>query len=137
MFLDPEPKDGYQGLFINARAGDVQALNEAIELIADALKTLGHPGTANQRRAEAAGIIADPQAALDLIARAEAVRQAQRDAAAARRAGDVEAAEQIEQTPARRRRPGPTVREAAAVRVLHRGPVSPPEPGDPRPDAGR
>jgi hypothetical protein len=85
-------------MIINATAGDVKALNDALNLIARALKILGDTRTPEQRQAAAAGIIADPQAALDLIARAEQVRQAQREAAAARRDGDTEKAEQIEQT---------------------------------------
>ena len=44
VFVDPEAKDGYQNIIIKARAGDVQAFNKAIEVIARALKILGHPG---------------------------------------------------------------------------------------------
>ena len=98
VFLDPEPVCGYQTMIINARAGDVQALNKLIGLLSRGMKILGHEGTPDQRRAEAAGVIADPQAALDLLAKAEQVRQAQCQAAAARRAGEVALAEQIEQT---------------------------------------
>ncbi len=98
VFPDPESKDGYQGLFIRANAGDVQAFEAAIELIARALKTIGDTRPVQQRRASATGILADPAAAQDLIAQAEAVRTAQSQAAAARRAGDHEAAERIAAT---------------------------------------
>ena len=98
VFPDPESKDGYQGIFIRANAGDVQAFDAAIELIARALKTIGDTRPVQQRRASATGILADPRAAQDLIAEAERVRQAQSQAAAARRAGDMEAAEQIAAT---------------------------------------
>ena len=74
------------------------ALNKALDVIARACKILGDPRTSNQRRAAAVGIIANPQTAQDLIARAERVRTLQIEAAAARRAGDLAAAERIEQT---------------------------------------
>ena len=77
MLLEPETQHGYQTMIINAAAGDVKALNDALNLIARALKILGDTRAHEQRLAAAAGIIADPQAALDLIARAEQVRQAQ------------------------------------------------------------
>ncbi len=98
VFPDPESKDGYQGIFIRARAGDVTAFDAAVELIARALKTIGDTRPVQQRRASAVGILADPAAAHDLIAEAERVRNAQSQAAAARRAGDHEAAEQIAAT---------------------------------------
>ena len=98
VFPDPESKDGYQGIFIKARAGDVTAFDAAVELIARALKTIGDTRPVQQRRASAVGILADPAAAHDLIAEAERVRNAQSQAAAARRAGDHESAEQLAAT---------------------------------------
>jgi hypothetical protein len=58
------------------------------------LKTLGQPGTPDQRRAQAVGTLANPQATQHLIEKAEHVRQTQLDAA--RRGGDADTAEQIE-----------------------------------------
>ena len=85
-------------MIINALAGDVQALDELIEKLSRALKILGDTRDPQQRRATAAGIVAHPQAALDLLDQAETIRQTQRDAAAARRAGDLDAAEQLAAT---------------------------------------
>ncbi len=106
VFPDPESKDGYQGIFIKARAGDVTAFDAAVDLIARALKTIGDTRPVQQRRASAVGILADPAAAHDLIAEAERVRNVQSQAAAARRAGDMEAAEQLAADAARRCPPG-------------------------------
>ena len=58
-------------MIINATAGDVQALDKAIDQISRALKTLGDTRAPQQRRATAAGIIANPQTALDLLDQAE------------------------------------------------------------------
>jgi Domain of unknown function (DUF222) len=88
VWLVDEPQDGYQTMLIKAAAGDLHAFDQALDLIAGAMKTLGHPGTLEQRRAAAVGILANPQAAQHLIAKAEAVRKAQIEAAAARHNGD-------------------------------------------------
>ena len=80
VFLEPETQDGYQTIIFNAFAGDARALEEAVQLIARALQTLGDTRSERQRRAAAAGYLANPQAALDLIAQAKAVREAQAEA---------------------------------------------------------
>jgi hypothetical protein len=98
VFLDPETTHGFQTMVINANAGDLVDLDKALDVIAGALEVFGDARSLQQRRATAAGIIADPQAALDLVAQAEQVRQTHREAAAARRAGDSDLAEEIEQT---------------------------------------
>src|SRR6478752_3295799 len=97
-WLNDKTEHGYGSMFIKARAGDLVALTKALDVIARATKILGDPGTLNQRRAAAAGIIANPKAAQELIDLAERVRTLQIEAAAARRAGDPAAAERIEHT---------------------------------------
>ncbi len=96
VFVDPGVRHGYATMMIKARAGDVQALEEAIELLSRSMKILGDTRPPQERRADATGIIADPRAAQDLIARAEQVRTGQREAAAARRVGDHDLAQHIE-----------------------------------------
>ena len=85
-------------MIIKAMAGDVTPWTRLIELLSRALKILGDTRDPEQRRATAVGILANPQAALDLLDQAEQVRKTQCDAAAARRAGDLDAAEQIAAT---------------------------------------
>lgn len=97
-WVDDDIRHGYTSMLIKAAAGDVLALDKALDMIARALKILGDPGTADQRRARAVGIIADPQTAQEIVRRADATRRAQSEAAAARRAGHRDTAESIEQT---------------------------------------
>ena len=69
---------GYATIIIKATAGDIAELAHALDLIADALRTLGDTSSLDRRRATAAGIIAHPKTALDLLTRADALRQTQR-----------------------------------------------------------
>lgn len=108
VWLNEDTKHGYGSMFIRAAAGDLKSLKEALDIIAQGLKVLGDPRTADQRRAAAIGFIANPQAALDLSARAEQARTLQNDAAAARRAGEIALAERIERSLAELMLPDPT-----------------------------
>ena len=47
---------------------DLVAFDSTVGLMADQIGALGHPGSLDVRRAHAVGIMADPQAALDLLA---------------------------------------------------------------------
>jgi Domain of unknown function (DUF222) len=96
VWVSPDAEHGYGSMFVKAAAGDLLAFDQALDLIARALKILGDPGTPDQRRAKAVGILANPQAAQDLVARAEQTRRAAIEAAAARRAGNPEQADEIE-----------------------------------------
>ena len=74
----PGVQHGYQTMIINAAAGDVNALDEASTLIARALKILGDTrGPASSGGPPRSGSSPTRRAALDLLARAEQVRQAQ------------------------------------------------------------
>ena len=120
---------GYQTMIINAAAGDIKALNDILNELSRALNILGDTRPRQQRRASAAGILAHPQAALDLLARAEQVRKAQLEAAAARRAGDLDLAERIEQSLAELMLTDPTPMADEST-----SPVDEPAPQPPRCD---
>jgi hypothetical protein len=83
---------GYATIIIKATAGDIAELNHALGLIADALATLGDTSTLDRRRATAAGIIAHPTTAMDLLTQADTIRHAQAQAQADAAAADDEAA---------------------------------------------
>ena len=51
---------------------DAEAFEEAVALVAEALKDLGDTDDLDIRRARAVGVLADPQAALDLLHRSQA-----------------------------------------------------------------
>jgi hypothetical protein len=127
VFLEPETVHGYQTLIINAAAGDVKALHDSLNLIARAMKILGDPRTHEQRQAAAAGIIADPQTALDLIARAEQVRQAQRESRRRETCGRPSGGAGDRVHPAL----PDDARPAVPFRVRHLSLVLPPVQGDP------
>jgi hypothetical protein len=78
---------GYGTMLIRAAAGDLHAFHQALDIISRAMKILGDPRTANQRRAAAIAILAHPDTAKTLIERAQTVRETQTQAAATRRAG--------------------------------------------------
>ena len=98
VWLNETTEHGYGSMFIKAAAGDLEQLNKALDVISRARKILGDTRPPQQRRATAVGIIANPHAAQDLIARAERARTLQIQAAAARRAGNLELAARIEHT---------------------------------------
>jgi hypothetical protein len=98
VWCNDDVQHGHGSMFIKAAAGDLRAFEDAVEMLSRAQKILGDTRTPGQRRASAVGIIANPQAAQDMIARAERVRKLQIEAAAARRAGDLELVQRIEQS---------------------------------------
>ncbi|MGI8577535.1 MAG: hypothetical protein ACR2KG_06360 [Nocardioidaceae bacterium] len=74
VWVGAETSHGYGTLFAKAAAHDLAAFDKALDVVARALKVLGDTDPAEQRRATAIGILADPQAALDLVADANRVR---------------------------------------------------------------
>lgn len=79
---------GYGTLFARAAAPDLAAFDKSLDVVSRAMKILGDPDSPDLRRARALGVLAQPQAALDLVATAEATRKAAAAAARARRAGE-------------------------------------------------
>ncbi len=79
---------GYGVMIIKAAAGDLEAFDQALDVISRSLKVLGDPRPADQRRATAIAILADPDGAKALVDRAEQTRKTMLEAAAARRAGN-------------------------------------------------
>jgi hypothetical protein len=106
---------GYGSMFIRAAAGDLDDFNKALDVISWAMKVLGDPRPADQRRATAVGIIADPDAAKALVEQAHATRKAEADAAAARRAANSAAAQDETQEA-----DGPAEADVAGERVDRR-----------------
>lgn len=76
VWLDDEATlaDGYGTLFARASAGDLAAFNSALAVVANALGVLGDTDSLQQRRSKALGILALPQQALELVKRAQEVR---------------------------------------------------------------
>ena len=66
--------DGFGTMFARASAGDLAAFNNAVAVVASALRVLGDTDGLHQRRAKALGILAHPDQALELVARANELR---------------------------------------------------------------
>ena len=67
VWVDDETHDGTRTIRIEADALDVAEFDATITAIADALAGLGNTDRTDLRRATAVGVIADPQATLDLL----------------------------------------------------------------------
>ncbi len=87
VWVNPAVEDGIGTLFARANACDLVAFNQALDVVAAALKVLGDPDDPDARRSKAVGILGRPQAALDLVNQAKQARKAAAEAAAARRTG--------------------------------------------------
>ncbi len=96
VWLNDDPDHGYGTMLIKAAAGDLHAFDTALNLVARALRLLGDTDTLDQRRAKAVAILANPDTAKALVDRAEQTRRARLAAAEARRAGNLDLAEQAE-----------------------------------------
>ncbi len=87
VWISRETTSGHGTVFGKAAATDIAALDAALDTVAGALGVLGDDDTADARRAKALGVLADPQAALDVVGHAEQTRQAAAADAAAAAAG--------------------------------------------------
>ncbi len=74
VWVDDETHDGTRTIRIEADALDVAEFDATITAIADALAGLGNTDRTDLRRATAVGVIADPQATLDLLGTSNADR---------------------------------------------------------------
>ncbi len=88
VWVGRETVSGHGTVFGKAAAIDVAALDAALDTVAGALGVLGDADGTDARRAKALGVLADPQAALDLVGHAEQTRQAAAAAGQADRAAD-------------------------------------------------
>jgi len=66
VWLSPSSEHATKTLFARLEAPDAIRLDAAVQRAADALRSLGDTRGADQRRAAALGVLADPQDALDL-----------------------------------------------------------------------
>jgi hypothetical protein len=97
--------DGYGTLIAKASAGDLAAFNHAVGVVANALRLLGDPGTLQQRRSRALGILARPRQALDLVERANQLhKQPQPDQPSQLSSGPEESSSGAEESPVLDRR---------------------------------
>ena len=105
--MDDETHDGTRTIRIEADTLDVAEFDATITAIADALAGLGNTDRTDLRRATAVGLIADPQATLDLLGTSNADQsQAQRRRRRRQRR--------------RRRRRSPATRRATQRQQQHR-----------------
>lgn len=88
VWVGRDTDHGVATVFAKAAAPDVAAFSRSLDTVARALKLLGDTDTSDTRRARALGVLADPQAALDLVGDAEQMRQAAAAAAAVAAAAD-------------------------------------------------
>ncbi|MGI8702406.1 MAG: DUF222 domain-containing protein, partial [Nocardioidaceae bacterium] len=72
---------GVASVFARADAPDIAAFDKSLDTVARALRLLGDDATHDVRRAKALGVLANPQAAIELVDTAEAARRAVREAA--------------------------------------------------------
>lgn len=76
VWVGTDTNHGVATMFAKAAAPDIAAFDRTLDMVARALKLLGDPDAHDIRRAKALGVLADPQAALDVVDQAEATRQA-------------------------------------------------------------
>jgi hypothetical protein len=62
---------GASEVFVTLDTADAVAFDHTVSTMAATMRSLGHPGELGVRRAHAVGVLADPQAALDLLAAAD------------------------------------------------------------------
>jgi hypothetical protein len=66
-----EGAPGTSAVFMTLDTGDAVAFDHTVSTMAATMRSLGHGGDLGVRRAHAVGVLADPQAALDLLAAAD------------------------------------------------------------------
>ena len=66
-----EGAPGTSAVFMTLDTADAVAFDHTVSTMAATMRSLGHEGELGVRRAHAVGVLADPQAALDLLAAAD------------------------------------------------------------------